>query len=98
MSLISARRCRPAPAIFSRSGHEFVVLVERLLDQHFAVADDGVERRPQLVAHGGEEPALGLVGGFGVALGRLELHLAVLELGDVGIDGDGRRRPACAAC
>ena len=58
------------------------------LDEHFAVADDGVERRAQLVAHIGEELALRLVGGVGLLLGLLQLALALLELGDVGVDGD----------
>ena len=51
--------------------------------QHFRKADDGVERRAQLVAHGGEEPALGGIGALGFrarVLERLFLHLA---LGDV---------------
>ena len=34
--------------------------IRRVFLQHFAIADDGVQRRPQLVRHVGEEP--GLVG------------------------------------
>ena len=42
-----------------------VAVVRRHLLQHLAVSDDGVERRAQLVAHVGEEVALGLVGRLG---------------------------------
>ena len=42
--------------------------------QHLAVADDGVQRRAQLVAHVGEELALGAVGGLRRVL-RLEQRL-----------------------
>jgi len=37
----------------------------------------------QLVAHVGEEVALGAVGGFGGLLGALELVVGLLALGDV---------------
>ena len=87
---MSARRWRPAPAIFSNSGtNSSILLIVRLLDQHLAVADDRVQRRTQLVAHRREEAALGFVGRFGIALGPLEFDLSLLQFGDVGIDGDG---------
>jgi hypothetical protein len=53
-----------------------------VLDQHFGNADDGVQRRAQLMAHVGEELALGQIGFFG-------LLLTAFEFGDVGIDGNG---------
>ena len=57
---MSASRCLPAAWIFSRSGtNARPARVRRLLLQHLAVADDGVEGRPQLVAHVGQEVALG---------------------------------------
>ena len=62
---------------------------------HVADAQDGIERRAQLVAHGGEEAALGLVGllrlvardGQAVDQPR-QLGLALLQGGDVGVDAD----------
>ena len=51
----------------------------RLLFQHVGEADDGVERRAQFMAHGGEETALGGIGPFGLRariLDRLFLVLA----------------------
>ena len=47
--------------------------------QHFAVADDGVERGAQLVAHVGQEGALGPVGDLGGFLGFQELGVLRLE-------------------
>jgi len=44
-----------------------LVLVLQILGEHLAVADDRVERCTQLVAHVGEECALGAIGGLGVA-------------------------------
>ena len=56
MSLISPSRCRPALSIFFRSANKpFLSEIGRVLLQNFAVADDGIERRAQLVAHIGEE-------------------------------------------
>src|ERR1700691_6477325 len=59
-------------------------------------AADGVHGRPELVAHGGEERALGPVGALGrlarLALGLLALAERVfllLHLGDVGVEADG---------
>ena len=54
MSLIKASRCRPAPSTRS-SGSSVLLQRLRILPQHLADADDGVERRAQLVAHVGEE-------------------------------------------
>ena len=56
--------------------------------QHFGNAEDGVERRAQLVAHAGEELALGLGRRHGLVARDLELRLVALELADVGVDGD----------
>ena len=46
--------------------------------KHLGEADDGVERRAQLVADGREETRLRLVGLFGVAAGALELLRSAL--------------------
>ena len=64
----------------------------------FGEADDGVERRAQLVAHIGEEFRLGLVGFFGAGL------LLGIFLGEFGRSsllrgaqiGDGRHQPLLA--
>ena len=52
----------------------------RVLEQHLAVADDGVERRAQLVAHLGQELGLGAVGALGFLLGMRELASAVASV------------------
>ena len=56
---------------------------EHLLHHHFREADDGVERRAQLVAHIGKEAALGPIGLFGKIAGFDQLALIGLALGDV---------------
>ena len=61
----------------------------RLLHQHLGEADDGVERRAQFVAHGGEEAALGGVGAFGLGMrASIERLLLRFALGDIAQDGD----------
>ena len=65
-----------------------LVEVLSLLLQHFAVADNRVQRRPELVAHVRQELALGAVGGFGRILGLEQLFLRALSCGDVVEDGD----------
>ena len=70
-------------------GHERLVAgIARVLGKHLAVADDRVERRTQLVAHVGEERALGAVGALGRLLGAAQLLLGALALGDVPGDAD----------
>ena len=89
MLLISPSRCRPALSIFCKSSIVvFVALVGGVLLQDFAVADDGVQRRTQLVAHVGEEVRFGLVGYFGGIARRGELCFVLFQFGDVGIDRD----------
>ncbi len=51
----------------------------RVLLEHLAVADDGVERCAQFVAHRGEKLALRLVGGLGRLAGGEELGDVVIE-------------------
>ena len=58
------------------------------LDQHFAVADDGIERRAQFVAHIGKKLALRLICRVGLQLGFFEFGLAALEFGNVGVNAD----------
>ena len=56
------------------SALDFVEVGDELCDsgilsffsQHFAIADDGVHRGPELVAHIGKKCALGPVSGFGI--------------------------------
>ena len=69
---------------FLEIGHVLVMaVVLGLLRHHLGVADDGVERRPELVAHGGEELALGRVRGLGRDLRLLELLFLALAGRDV---------------
>ena len=51
--------------------------------EQLAEAQDGVERRAQLMAHAGKELALGAVRLFGFLLGRAHGFLGVLEFGHV---------------
>ena len=48
--------------------------------QKLAEAEDGVERRAQLVAHAREEFALGVVGALGFLLGGVHGFLGALAL------------------
>jgi len=72
-----------------------IVAVARLVDRaqqlvpdDLGKADDGVQWRPQLVAHVGEERRLGAVGVFRPQLGGHQILLHALALGDVGGDAD----------
>src|SRR5262245_57642396 len=74
ISLIRLRRWVPA-AFTRRNGSSAFFRAEapRVGDHHFGQADDGVERRAQLVAHAGEELRL-------VLTGHLKLAVLVLDL------------------
>ncbi len=50
-------------------------MLGKLLQQEFTVEQDGVERRPQLMAHVGQEHALGTTGLLRGVLGLHELHV-----------------------
>ena len=84
MSLIRPSRCLPAALIRWRSGRKASASgLLGLLLEHLGVADDGVQRRPQLVGHVRQELRL--------VLARLgELLVRVLEfLEQPGVlDGD----------
>jgi hypothetical protein len=57
--------------------------------QQLAEAEDGVERGAQLVAHAGEEVALGAVGGLGRDLGLLQVGDGAVAVEDVAeLDAD----------
>ena len=56
--------------------------VPGLLLQHFAISDDGVERRPQLVAHICKKCALGAIRFFGRVLCIEQLFLGLLPVED----------------
>ena len=60
---------------------------ESLLQHHLGKADDGVERRADLVADLGQEIRFLRARLLGRALGRDELALGLLEGGDVAQDG-----------
>ena len=55
--------------------------------QQLRVADDAIERRPQLVAHVREELALGARRGFGRLLGHPQLVFVTQALGDIPHEG-----------
>ena len=72
-----------------------------LLHDHLGEADDGVERRAQFVAHGGEETGLGRVGLLGGGARQIERLLLELAVGDVAHHGDDfgfGARGRCDAC
>ena len=75
-----------SPAYSLRRWH--VEHQRRLFLQHVREADDGVERRAQFVAHGGEETALGGVGAFGLGARVLERLLLVLAFRHIAKHGD----------
>ena len=54
---------------------------EHLLLQHFGEADDGVERRPQLVRHRGQELGLVPAGRLQVAVQAAQLVVHAVEVG-----------------
>src|SRR5437868_1746330 len=56
---------------------------EQLTGNDFGEADDGVERRSELVAHMGEEAALGGAGGLSQHLRLPIVLLAILDRGEV---------------
>ena len=72
-SLISSSRCLPLERIvFRKSCRSCFVAAVGAADQQLGEAEDAVERRANLVAHVGEELALGAVGGLGlISLARL---------------------------
>ena len=65
-----------------------LIPIAGILHQHFAIANDRIERRAQFVAHRGEETALFLAGDFRAAPCFLKLRLTVLQISDIGIDRD----------
>ena len=90
MPLISSSRCLPADWMRCRSATDVrLAVVLGLLLQQLAVEDDRVQRRAQLVAHAGEEVALGARRRFGLPLRDAQLVderrqlLGVLPLGVV---------------
>ena len=75
ISLSSSSRCLPGAADVAQVLLlALVEVAEHALEQHLGEADDGVERRPQLVRHAGQE--LGLVPARDLELGALALQLA----------------------
>ena len=58
------------------------------VEQQAGHADDAVHRRADLVAHGGQEFRLGMVGGFGLLLGVDQFARDPAAVGHVHIDAD----------
>ena len=69
---------------------------EQLGLHYLGEAEDGVERRAQLVAHRGEEARLGEVRFLGAVAGEVAVGLGALELGDelvlLGLQAEGLQR------
>ena len=71
---MSSSRCLPADWIRCRSAIDAgLAVVFRLFLEQLAVENDGVQRRAQLVAHAGEELALGAGRRFGLPLRDAQL-------------------------
>jgi hypothetical protein len=69
------------PADLGEIGAELRLLpLGGILLEHLTVSDDGVERGSELVAHVGEERALGVVGHLGGLPGSLQLSVGLLQL------------------
>ena len=63
-------------------------IAQHIAPDHLRKAQNGVERRAQLMAHGGEELRFQPVGGFGRFLGQGQHRFAFLQRRDIG-KGDG---------
>ena len=94
-SLMRSSRCEPQ-ALIASSASRCAGLQRAVALQQLGVADDAVERRPQLVAHVGEELALGPRRGFGRLLRLPQLVLVPQPLGDVA-DERAEEIPAAGA-
>ena len=68
MSLIRSSRCLPLEWMVFRCLHHLRLILVVAPAQHVGEAEDGVHRRADLVAHVGQEVALGAVGLLGVFL------------------------------
>ena len=93
ISLISVSRCLPAFWIALEVGRARSCLVCSGHDlQQIAIADDGIERRAEFVAHGGEHHALGLMSLLRDRLGMAQRFLSLFgcpcpqEDGSLGAD------------
>ncbi len=86
MSLISPRRCSPLRLITATCSR--VAASDVLVQHQVGVAEDGRHRSADLVAHVGQELALGAVGGIGGVFGLAEFVFHLLPFGDVLIDSD----------
>ena len=94
MPLTTSRRCSP-DSWMSRAYSRWRSVsggAEELVSENFGEADDGVQRRPQLVAHMSEEVALGEIGAFGGFPCLAEFEFLRFAAGDVAGDRDHRPR------
>ena len=80
-SLMRPSRCRAPDRMWPRFSRCSAVQVVQL--QQLGEPEDGVQRRPQLVAHARQVLALGLVGLLGGELGQAQVLLQLGLLGDV---------------
>ena len=99
MSLISPSRCLPGRVDLLEVGQERLLAeVVGLLLEHLGVADDGVERRAQLVGHVRQEVRLVLAGLCKLPARLLELleQAGVLD-GDDGLVGERLQQGDLAA-
>ena len=97
MSLISESRCLPLLKMSPMNprccvGH----LAHQAVPQHLGEADDGVERRPQLVRHVGEKLGLHAARVFQLDVLLLQRLLEALQLGHVARRGEDPLQPPVA--
>src|SRR3954470_9976884 len=74
-----------------------LLLIQPGLDQQVGKADDAVQRRPKLMAHGGQEVGFGLAGLIGCFLGSSELRGLMLPPVQL-CDEERRKRNKEQAC
>ncbi len=63
----------------------------------FTEPDHRIQRRPELMTHGGEEDALGPIGGLRLGQGRLQLFSRGIDLGDIESGLDDKNKLAVVA-
>ena len=66
----------------------FVFIVFGIFLEHFGIADNGIHRCTQLVAHIGEEGALGFIRGLGLFTRDFHLALHLLAIGNIDQDAE----------
>src|SRR5260370_34059586 len=81
--------------LLSRGG---VVLAGTVVEQQLGKAENRIQRRPQLVAHGGQEFAVALIRDAELSVEVVDGALGFLACGDVAHEADEQRIVAQRRC